>query len=916
MQSALTRLAIISIAALAGTAAAQPSLTSIGSGSPSSVTNSIGGTIFIGGSGFGSGSSRWSVTGGVISGQDLGGSGGGFVSANGAAHTGFFPNTGPTILGNTAASVTPAFRPDPTLVPAVNQPAATELAGRWWNSTTQTWQSMGGLPIDGSLIAFGSSSSGGSTGSFLTPNGISPTGRFVVGLGYVCTYNNAGTAVSANTFRWRPWIWDAQGNGGAGEMKILPTPFKTTAGQTSLRRTGNAYAVSGDGLVVAGATEHNVGTTPSADADGGRLCYWRRADLNSPFVLTYLDTGVDGSGFPKYISSTPSSMDMNADGTIIVARGPDGITKWVWNGVDFGAPIVIGSNLTTPATWLPASVTSCGIPPNLGGILATSDDGNTIVGSAVYSTCGSFMSGGFIWTADDNLIEDWYDYNVAAGTPGCTPGGFWGPIGDNGDNTRGLPVIGNPNSISGDGSIIVGNQGGTQRIAGAPPWVWIASGGPTCVEPSIVSQPAATTNFSACTSSILLSTALSGTAPFTYQWYKDGQPLFNGTQTSGSVVSGANEYLLRVNPPLTPSDTGTYYVVVNGQCGSSVQSNNAVVQLDPAFPAATNDICTTALTVNMGTNVLGAGESACGAYINDPDAGISCLTQFPKADRWYVFTPETTGDYRIETCGSNFDTVLSVFDSCGGNELACNNDHTVGPSTGCTAQRSRIGSINLNAMQPYYIRIAAPASAFLSATSVMNLSIMAAPPAPANDYCFDATVAVLGANAFDTTEATNDGQASCQTALSRDVWFQYTPGGNGILRASTCPGTSWNTVLSMYDGGCGGTELSCNDNANITGCSTQSILANQRVQGGTTYFFRIGGNTLTAFGAGVFTLDFQCFADFNGDGGVDGADVEAFFTAWEAGSPAADVNLDGGTDGGDVEAFFNSWENGDPVCAI
>jgi Divergent InlB B-repeat domain len=53
-----------------------------------------------------------------------------------------------------------------------------------------------------------------------------------------------------------------------------------------------------------------------------------------------------------------------------------------------------------------------------------------------------------------------------------------------------------------------------------------------------------------------------------------------------------------------------------------------------------------------------------------------------------------------------------------------------------------------------------------------------------------------------------------------------------------------------------------------------------------------------------------CIGDFNCDGGVDGADIEAFFTAWEAGSPESDVNQDGGIDGADVEAFFTHWQSG------
>ncbi|MBL9001114.1 MAG: hypothetical protein JNK25_08255 [Phycisphaerae bacterium] len=50
--------------------------------------------------------------------------------------------------------------------------------------------------------------------------------------------------------------------------------------------------------------------------------------------------------------------------------------------------------------------------------------------------------------------------------------------------------------------------------------------------------------------------------------------------------------------------------------------------------------------------------------------------------------------------------------------------------------------------------------------------------------------------------------------------------------------------------------------------------------------------------------------DFNQDGGVDGADVEAFFLAWENADPSADVNQDGGIDGRDVETFFLAWEAG------
>jgi hypothetical protein len=52
----------------------------------------------------------------------------------------------------------------------------------------------------------------------------------------------------------------------------------------------------------------------------------------------------------------------------------------------------------------------------------------------------------------------------------------------------------------------------------------------------------------------------------------------------------------------------------------------------------------------------------------------------------------------------------------------------------------------------------------------------------------------------------------------------------------------------------------------------------------------------------------ECLADWNGDQAVDGDDVIAFFSNWDAGD--ADFNGDGGTDGDDVIGFFLRWDAG------
>ncbi|MFZ4574162.1 MAG: GC-type dockerin domain-anchored protein [Phycisphaerales bacterium] len=54
----------------------------------------------------------------------------------------------------------------------------------------------------------------------------------------------------------------------------------------------------------------------------------------------------------------------------------------------------------------------------------------------------------------------------------------------------------------------------------------------------------------------------------------------------------------------------------------------------------------------------------------------------------------------------------------------------------------------------------------------------------------------------------------------------------------------------------------------------------------------------------------RCPTDMNGDGGVDGDDVIAFFAAWDVSDPSADFTGDGGVDGDDVIGFFARWDGG------
>lgn len=54
----------------------------------------------------------------------------------------------------------------------------------------------------------------------------------------------------------------------------------------------------------------------------------------------------------------------------------------------------------------------------------------------------------------------------------------------------------------------------------------------------------------------------------------------------------------------------------------------------------------------------------------------------------------------------------------------------------------------------------------------------------------------------------------------------------------------------------------------------------------------------------------ECAADFDQNGGVDGADLAAFFMEYESGAVCADVDQNGGVDGADLATFFMTYESG------
>ncbi len=115
-----------------------------------------------------------------------------------------------------------------------------------------------------------------------------------------------------------------------------------------------------------------------------------------------------------------------------------------------------------------------------------------------------------------------------------------------------------------------------------------------------------------------------------------------------------------------------------------------------AGSALANDECVDALEVGPGT-YMGTTATATPSQ----GATASCGNSSNSKDVWFKITPSEDATLVVATCGSLYDTVLSIHTGCPGttaNEIACNDD-------ACDGTRSRINTV-VSAGETYYIRLA------------------------------------------------------------------------------------------------------------------------------------------------------------------------------------------------------------------
>lgn len=274
-----------------------------------------------------------------------------------------------------------------------------------------------------------------------------------------------------------------------------------------------------------------------------------------------------------------------------------------------------------------------------------------------------------------------------------------------------------------------------------------------------------------------------------------------------------------------------------------------------------NDTCASATTVSDGHSAA-IGNNYLADVANEGEAGCQ---EFSRNDVWFDYTASCTGQVIADTFGSvQSDTLLGVYDTCGGIEIACNDD----------ALASLAAQVSFDAIiaQTYLIQLASVAE---PGNYRLNIACI---PIPANDACLsavsinDGVMAASGNNILASTS--DDAEAECQELSNNDVWFEYVASCNGLVIMDTLGSLQLDPILSVFDG-CGGSEIACNDDSHGKFQSELSFSATQDQ----SYRLRLG----SVGEPGDYILNVQCLS-------VPSNDVCASATSVTNGTPAFSGN--------------------------
>jgi hypothetical protein len=224
----------------------------------------------------------------------------------------------------------------------------------------------------------------------------------------------------------------------------------------------------------------------------------------------------------------------------------------------------------------------------------------------------------------------------------------------------------------------------------------------------------------------------------------------------------------------------------------------SILFTSPGFAAPDNDNLVAAIDI---TNFPYTNQQSSQQAGNEPAELLSkCFNDFTtkliSASVWYQYTATNNQTVTFDTLGSDYDTLLSVWQSSSHplTEVDCNDDSG-------TYKQSHL-SLAVETGNTYFINI----SGFRGATGNLIFNANSVNPLT-NDNLANAIAITPDANlsyhntqnAKDATNETNEVVASCDSDNQGSVWYQYTTTETQRVVFDTVS-SDYNTILSVWTG--------------------------------------------------------------------------------------------------------------------
>jgi hypothetical protein len=305
----------------------------------------------------------------------------------------------------------------------------------------------------------------------------------------------------------------------------------------------------------------------------------------------------------------------------------------------------------------------------------------------------------------------------------------------------------------------------------------------------------------------------------------------DGLQTEIACNDDFNGVASRLDLYQLPA--GTYYILVDGFDIS--QSGIFFLNLSaPSSPA--NDLCGNALSIPLNSTIYG---STLGADNSQQEFCGLKLTDGP--DVFYSFQTPDAIDVRIDTLGSDLDTVITVLEQdCAGNVIACSDDFD-------GTKQSQVTLLGTVPGFNYIIRV----DSDISEAGAFRLNVYEVQPPPANDVCSGAlpVIALPSVQTGSTEFADHFDSSPTVGGSGPDVAFRIDLSQSGDLVLDS-EGTQFDSVLYVRSGTCSGPEVGSNDDS--LGRRTSRLVLAALPAG--TYYAILDGKTVADRGDYVLSI--------------------------------------------------------------